>query len=80
MKKTFWAHCLRLSHEKNFLEPLPQTIARKKLFRPFVSDNEAPRNEEEPIDPLNRLLTIVWARIAGAFSRAHRYEIRSKPV
>ena len=66
--------------KKNFLEPLPQAIERKKLFGLIVSDNETPRNEEEPIDPLNRLLTIVWARIAGAFSRAHRYEIRSKPV
>ena len=80
MKKTFSAHFLRLSREKNFFGPLSQTIARKKLFRPIVSDNEAPRYEKEPIDPLNRLLSIVWARIAGASSRAHRYEIRSKPV
>ncbi|PNE26013.1 hypothetical protein BHU11_09330 [Tannerella sp. oral taxon 808] len=38
-KKTFWAHCLRQSHEKNFLSPLSQTIARKKLFGLIVSDN-----------------------------------------
>ncbi|PNE27853.1 hypothetical protein BHU09_10500 [Tannerella sp. oral taxon 808] len=39
MKKTFWAHCLRQSREKNFFGPLSQTIARKKLFRLIVSDN-----------------------------------------
>ena len=80
MKKTFSAHCLKKSHEKNFFSPLPQEIARKKLFQPIVSDNEEPRNEKEPIDPLNRLLSIIWARITGAFSHTHRYEIRSKPV
>ena len=38
-KKTFSAHCIVQSREKNFFSPLYRTIARKKLFRLIVSYN-----------------------------------------
>ena len=38
-KKTFSAHCIVQSHEKNFFGPLYRTITRKKLFQPIVSYN-----------------------------------------
>ena len=38
-KKTFSAHCIVQSREKNFFSPLYRTITRKKLFRPIVPYN-----------------------------------------
>ena len=38
-KKTFSAHCIVQSREKNFFGPLYRTITRKKLFRPIVPYN-----------------------------------------
>ena len=38
-KKTFSAHCIVQSREKNFSSPLYRTITRKKLFRLIVSYN-----------------------------------------